>query len=129
MKRLRLAVVGAGHLGRIHTRLASQRDDVELVAVVDPVAAAREELASQFQTQAVAAVDSLAGKIDAAIIATPTQFHYSVARDLLERGVHCLVEKPITTTLAEADALIAAARRRGVGWQVGPVARFTRAVV
>ena len=129
VKRLKLAVVGAGHLGRIHTRLASQREDFELVAVVDPVAEAREDLARQFQTQATATVDSLAGKIDAAIIAAPTQFHYAVARDLLERGVHCLVEKPITTTVAEADALIAAARRRGLVLQVGHVERFNPAVV
>ena len=128
MSRLRLAVIGAGHLGRIHTRLASEREDVELVAVVDPIAAARGELARQFQIRGVADVKSIQDSIDAAIIATPTQYHYAVARDLLELGKHCLVEKPITTTVAEADALIIAARRRGAVLQVGHVERFNPAV-
>ena len=128
MSRLRMAVIGAGHLGRIHARLLRGRDDVELIAVVDPVAAARDAVAAEFQTASVADYRSLDGRIDAAVVATPTQFHHEVARDLLQRGIHALVEKPITTTVAEAESLIVAAARGGLVLQVGHVERFNPAL-
>jgi len=127
MNRTRLAVIGAGHLGRIHARLAKSQPDVELVAVVDPIAASREAVAAENQTQAVASHEELWGHIDAAVIATPTRHHHEVALDLLRRGVHCLIEKPITLCATDADELIAAADRSDCVLQTGHVERFNPA--
>ena len=124
MKRLRLAVVGTGHLGAIHARLAAANPHVELTAVVDPAPAARDALAADLKIAALDNHRSLIGRADAAIIATPTRFHHHVAQDLLAAGIHLLIEKPLTSTVAEADDLLESARRRGCVLQVGHVERF-----
>ena len=128
MKDLRTAVVGAGHLGRFHAQKLARLDGVELVAVVDPVEARRNAVAAECHTQPLADHRPLADRIDAAGIAAPTQFHHSVALDLLDWGVHLFVEKPLSATAAQADELVAAAKRRGVVLQVGHVERFNPAL-
>jgi predicted dehydrogenase len=120
-------VIGAGHLGRIHTRLARSLREFELVGVVDPVAACREPVAAENQTRAFASHNELAEQIDAVIIATPTRHHHAVALDLLSRGVHCLIEKPVTLCGTDADELIAAADQSNCVLQVGHVERFNPA--
>lgn len=124
MRRLRLAVIGVGHLGRAHARLAAGIDAIELVGVVDPVETNRLEVAAQHGVQPCAHHRELAGRIDAAVIATPTRFHHHVALELIAAGVHLLIEKPLTATLAEAEELLDAASRYGVLVQVGHVERF-----
>jgi predicted dehydrogenase len=127
VKPIRLAVIGAGHLGRIHARIAAALPQFTLAAVVDPVPAAREALAGQHGTQALASYEPLYGQIDAAVVATPTRLHYKIAGDLLAEGIHLLVEKPLTATAADAAGLVAAARERRVVLQVGHVERFSPA--
>jgi predicted dehydrogenase len=127
VNRLRVAVVGCGHLGSIHARLLKSLDEVQLVGVVDPMLAARERVAAECGVPACAHSDELRGHIDAAVIATPTAHHHEVAEPLLSNGVHVLVEKPITKTVAEANRLIALARRRNLVLQVGHVERFNPA--
>ncbi len=129
MSRLRLAVVGVGHLGRIHARLASARPEIDLVAVVDSRADAREALAKDTGARPIAEYRDLIGEVDAAVIATPTFTHHRVASDLIRGGVHVLVEKPITPTVQEADELVQLARRRQIVLQVGHVERFNPALV
>lgn len=128
MSRLRVAVIGAGHLGRIHTRLASARQDIELLGIVEPSAATRERVCAEFSTRGFASVDEVVDRLDAAIVVTPTQYHHAVALPLIERGIHCFVEKPITFSLDEADALIQAARAKQAVLQVGHVERFNPAL-
>lgn len=127
MSRLRVGVIGAGHLGRIHTRLLQTLADVELVGVVDPFEAARQRAQDEFGVSTFAHHDELADRIDAAIIATTTEFHHSVGIDLLHRGLHLFIEKPISTTLAQADELVALAQQRGSVLQIGHVERFNPA--
>lgn len=127
MKTLRMAVIGGGHLGRIHARLLAETPGVELVAVADPVARSREEAAAAAKTQGVADYRELLHRIDATVVATPTATHRNVALDCIEHGVHVLVEKPIASTTHEAEELVATARRRGVVLQVGHVERFNPA--
>jgi len=127
VSRLRVAVVGCGHLGSIHARLLKSLDHVQLVAVVDPVAEARQRVAQQCECAAWEHHAQLAQEIDAAVVATPTQYHHDVALDLLERHVHVLVEKPLTSNIAQADALIEAAGRNNLVLQVGHVERFNPA--
>ncbi len=127
MSRLRIAVIGCGHLGSIHARLLNSLDDVDLVGVVDPIAGARQRVADECGCMAVEHWQQLDEPLDAAVVATPTVSHYDVARQLLERGVHLFVEKPVTATVAQANRLIAAARREERVLQVGHVERFNPA--
>ncbi len=124
MSRLRIAVVGAGHLGRIHARLVQQLDECRLVAVVDPVHSAREQVAESAGCKTLDHYESLDGLVDAAIVATPTRYHHGVANWLLGEGIHVLVEKPITATLPEANDLIRTAAETNTVLQVGHVERF-----
>ena len=99
MTPLRLAIVGAGHLGRIHARLAAGLPEFELIAVVDQSAEARTAVAKENGTRAVADHRLLIGEIDAAVVATPTATHHDVAGELLRAGIPVLVEKPLASKL------------------------------
>lgn len=127
MSRLRVGVFGCGHLGRIHARLARQHQQAELVGVFDPFATAAKAVAREVQVPGLPSAEALAERIDCAIVATPTLQHHEVAATLLSRGVSCLVEKPMTTTLDEADDLIRLAASRQATLQVGHVERFNPA--
>ncbi len=124
MKSLRFAVIGVGHLGRIHARLCHALRGVELVGVVDPARAGREAVAAELGVPAFATADPLLGQIDAAIVATPTRAHTPVGLDLVRHGVHLFVEKPLAASVEQASLLVAACRRQGVVLQVGHVERF-----
>lgn len=128
MSALKVAVIGAGHLGRIHTRLLSNRTDVELLGIVEPQAETRERVAQEFQTRGFPDLSEVVDQLDAAVVVTPTKHHHAVALPLLQRGIPCFVEKPITLLAKEADALIAAAQRSQVVLQVGHVERFNPAL-
>ncbi len=125
--KLRIAVIGAGRLGSFHAQKLEARNDVTLTAVVDPVAANRDRVAADRHTEAMANYAGLLDRIDAAVVAAPTSLHYRIVRDLLNAGVHVLVEKPICPTRTEADELVAIAKRKSVVLQVGHVERFNPA--
>jgi predicted dehydrogenase len=127
MKRTRLAVVGCGHLGAIHARLLAGREDVELVAVVDPEAAARDRLAAAHGCRALAEPRDLVGLVDAAVVAAPTGLHAAVSLPLLEAGIDLLIEKPIAAGVEDARAIVVAARRHGRIVAVGHCERFNPA--
>ncbi|MEE8450618.1 MAG: Gfo/Idh/MocA family oxidoreductase [Thermoguttaceae bacterium] len=132
MRRLKVAVIGAGRLGGFHAQKLAAREDVELAAVVDPDPANRNRVAAQcgggaHRCATLADHHSLGDQIDAAVVAAPTGLHHSVALELLDRGIHLLVEKPLCSTSAEADELVEAARRNRVVLQVGHVERFNPA--
>jgi predicted dehydrogenase len=114
-------------LGRIHARIAASLDGVELVGVVDPVAENRSQVAKELGVTAFSDLHELFGLADAAVLATPTTTHHAVARELLQGGLHLLVEKPLTSTVAEADALVTLAKRQQLTLQVGHVERFNPA--
>ena len=123
-----MAVVGAGHLGRIHARIASSLPSVEVVAVVDPSAAAREAIARDTGATPLACHRELLGEVDAAVVASPTTTHFAVADDLMRGGIHVLVEKPLVSNSEQASELAAVARRKNVVLQVGHVERFNPAL-
>ncbi|MEX0612358.1 MAG: Gfo/Idh/MocA family oxidoreductase [Pirellulales bacterium] len=128
MNRLRVAVIGAGHLGRIHARIAAALEEIELMAVVDPVESARRSVAQEANTRAVADYHEVIGEIEAAIVATPTASHHAIGTDLLSGGVPLLVEKPLASILPQANDLVALARKKGIVLQVGHVERFNPAL-
>ncbi len=125
---LRLAVIGTGHLGRIHARLAANLPSVRLVAVVDSLVDARESVAADTGARPVASHHELVGEIDAAIVATPTSTHQQVASELMKAGVHTLIEKPLAPTLGECEHLVHLARQQSLVLQVGHVERFNPAL-
>jgi predicted dehydrogenase len=129
MKSIRAAVVGVGYLGRFHAQKYAQAKDCELVAVADPSVEAREHVAAELGTRAVADYRELLGSVDAVSIATPTPTHAAIARAFLEAGAHVLVEKPITETPDEARELIRVARERRRVLQVGHLERFNVAIL
>jgi predicted dehydrogenase len=126
--RVRLAVIGVGHLGRHHARIAGTLEGAELVAVVDT----NEERASAASTATGAPARSdyrdVIGHVDAVTIAVPTEQHRDVALPFLERGVAVLVEKPMARSLGEAEELVAAARASGATLAVGHTERYNPAV-
>ena len=126
---MRAVVVGVGHLGQHHARILATLPGVTLAGVVDTDLVRAGQIAAERETKAYADVSEVLGKIDVAVVAVPTESHARVAQVLLEAGVHTLVEKPITQTVAEADALIALAKSRGVVLAVGHSERFNPAVV
>lgn len=125
---MRATVIGVGHLGRHHARILSSLPGVTLVGVVDTNAERAAAVAADHGTTAYSDWRDLAGKIDAAVVAVPTEAHLEVALPLLEAGVHALVEKPLASTLEEADRLISAARVGGVVLAVGHSERFNPAI-
>lgn len=128
MKSLRAAVIGIGHLGRHHARKYAQCPGVELIAVVDPNPAQAGAIAAETGAQLLFDHRQLIGLVDLVSVVVPTSCHYSVARDLLSAGIHVLVEKPITATLAEGRDLVALAREQNCVLQVGHLERFNPVV-
>jgi predicted dehydrogenase len=127
--KVRVAVVGAGEFGRNHVRVYREMDAVDLVGVVDRDSGRADSVATEFGTTAIASLEELRGRVDAVSVAVPTISHGEVGCQLMEMGFDVLVEKPMAATLAEADELLAAARRHGRILQVGHVERFNPAVV
>lgn len=123
-RRLRVAVVGVGHLGSVHARIYSQHPEAELVGVVDVDGERATKVGAEFGCPGYRDISELPAKLDAASIVVPTSHHARVAVPLLERGIPCLVEKPIAKTAAEANSILDAARRGGVAVTVGHVERF-----
>ena len=124
MKPIRVAVVGAGHLGSIHARIYSQLQEAQLVAVCDQLPEKAHAVANSFGCRPVTDFRELLGEVDAVSVAVPTQAHFEVAKEFLAHGVHTLVEKPMTSTLPEADRLLALSRKARAVLQVGHVERF-----
>jgi predicted dehydrogenase len=128
MKDLRLAVVGVGHLGRHHARVAASLAGFRVVGVHDHHPGRAAEVAGEFSLPVLADFDEVAREAEAVVVATPTVTHAEVSRFFLDRGLHVLVEKPMTASLAEADDLVARARKAGQVLQVGHVERYNPAI-
>ena len=111
--KLKIGLIGLGHLGKIHL------NDVDIEIA--------KELSAQYQIPAYISYETLLDDIDAIVIVTPTTTHFELAKRAIEKGKHCFIEKPVTSTLEEANALIALQEKYGVKVQVGHVERFNPA--
>ncbi len=127
--RLRVGVVGVGHLGRHHARIYAEMPDVELVAVADSDPERAAAIASEYRCRALTDPAGLSDAVEAASIAVPTEFHRPVALQLLRSGIDVLVEKPLARTVEEADAIVEAARDSGRLLMTGHTERFNPAVI
>ncbi|MBL8857959.1 MAG: Gfo/Idh/MocA family oxidoreductase [Planctomycetes bacterium] len=119
-----VAVIGVGHLGKFHARIYAENPRAQLVCVVDASAERAAALAAECKTEAIQSLDSLPASVEAVSIAVPTSLHAEIAIPLLERGIHCLVEKPLAASVAEADRILAAAKKGRALLSVGHVERF-----
>jgi predicted dehydrogenase len=127
MTRLRMAVIGVGHLGQHHARILAGLPDVELVGVVDSNPEQARAIAERVGTTALEHFEPLLGRVDAVSVVTPTIFHHHVAAAFLGAGTPALVEKPVCRTVAEANDLIELAEKANVALQVGHIERFNPA--
>jgi predicted dehydrogenase len=128
MKKVNVAVIGTGHLGRLHALYFANSRDVNLVGVCDIHRERAEAVSRESGANACCNHRDLLDKVEAVTIAVPTTSHHRIARDFLKAGVHTLVEKPMTSTLREADELIRLAGKKKLILQVGHVERFNPAI-
>jgi predicted dehydrogenase len=128
-RKIRVAVVGTGEFGRNHVRVYREMVNVELAGVFDVDVERATAASKEFHTKVFGTMEELRGTVDAATVAVPTVAHAVVGCRLMEMGVDVLVEKPMASTLAEADRLLDAARRNERILQVGHVERFNPAVL
>ena len=125
---MRIGVVGAGGLGYHHVRILRDMPEVSLAGFVESRPDRAAQVSSELGVRAYPSLDALLHDVEAVTVVVPTPEHFAVASAAIARGKHLLIEKPITVTLEEADALVAAAERAGVVVQTGHVERFNRAV-
>jgi len=126
MDKLRVGVIGIGTLGSIHARIYSEMENVELVAVCD-LDASRKEQAAELGVEFVFSPQDLLGRVDAVSVAVPTSGHYEVSKLFLQKGVHVLVEKPMTSTAEQAEELTNLALEHSCVLRVGHVERYNAA--
>jgi UDP-N-acetylglucosamine 3-dehydrogenase len=128
-RKLRLGVIGVGVMGANHARVLVDLPGVELVGIADPDRSQAMAVATALGCQAVADHPTLFGLgVDAVVIAAPTHLHHPIAHDCIKAGVHLLVEKPISSSVAEGRSIVAAAQRAGLTLMVGHVERFNPTV-
>lgn len=127
MSKIKCAVIGVGYLGRFHAQKYQLLPNVELVGVCDVNREICEAVSNELGVQAFFDFHALFGKVDAISIAATTNQHYEIAKACLEQGIHVLIEKPITETVAQAESLIALASKHNAKLQVGHLERFNSA--
>jgi predicted dehydrogenase len=122
---IRTAVIGVGHFGKFHAEKFARLEGSNLVAVVDIDVERAKEIGESCGVEAIADYRDLYSRVDAVSVAVPTNAHFEVARDILDQGIHVLVEKPITDSVDAANELIETAERNNVLLQVGHIERFS----
>jgi len=122
--KIRCGVIGTGYLGQHHARIYAALEATELVGIVEADDARAEEICGLYDCQRFASPEALAGQCDAVSVVVPTDQHCAVALPLLEGGCHLLIEKPLCTSLAEAEAILGAAKANGCIVQVGHIEHY-----
>ena len=124
MDKIRVGVMGVGRMGKHHCRIYSNLRHAEFIGIYDLDKNAQKEVSEAYDVPVVDSIDELLSKVDAVSISTPTPPHYDLAMRCLEKGIHVLIEKPITETLHQAEDLTKAVESSGVTFQVGHIERF-----
>ena len=128
MKKLKIGIIGIGHLGSRHLKIFNElARKIEIIGVCDINAARTQKLASHYKAPFVRNYKDFIGKVDCIDICTPTETHYEIAKFFLKNNVHTFVEKPITTKVKDADKLIALSKKNKLKLQIGHIERFNSA--
>lgn len=128
-QKLKIGVLGAGHLGKIHLRLLQESSAYELVGFYDSQPQIAAKISREFGYRSFSEVDSLLDEVDVIDIVTPTISHFELGKKALEKGLHIFLEKPITATVEEANELVSLAKAKGLLGMVGQVERFNPALM
>ena len=129
MGKLKVGVIGTGHLGKIHTKLFKEVDNCEFVGVFDQNIEKRNAVAAEFDVKAFENIDNLINTIDAVSIVATTSAHYDLVKSALNAGKHVFVEKPITAQIWEAEEIVKLADEKNLILQVGHIERFNPALI
>ncbi len=127
MRKLRIGVIGTGHLGSIHARIYKELENCSLTAICDMDKTRLNQVSQELQVPGYTDYREIFDKVDAVSIAVPTIQHYKIAAEFLNHNIHALVEKPFTTNLKQADSLIKIAQKNNLILQVGHIERFNSA--
>jgi len=129
IQKLKVGVVGTGHLGKLHIKMFRQIENCEVIGIYDSDVNHAQEAAKEFSVQAFETMDDLLENIEAASIAVITSAHYEVAKRCLKKGIHIFIEKPITATIKEAADLVKISKEKRLNLQVGHIERFNPALI
>ncbi len=129
MNILKVGVIGTGHLGKLHVKMYKQIKNCELIGVYDTNFIQSKAAASEYDIEEFEDLNALLNKCDAVSIAATTTSHFELVKKALEKGKHVFVEKPITTTISEAEIVVKAAAENNLNLQVGHIERFNPALV
>ena len=128
MDKVKVGVIGVGYLGQHHARIYSKMAEVELVGIIDIDEKRALKISKEYKVPVYTSLEELSSKIEAVSIAVPTKLHHKVGKEFLKRRIHTLVEKPITSSLEEAEELLKTAKENNCILQVGHIERFNPAV-
>jgi len=129
MDKLKIGVIGTGHLGKLHTKMFSEIENCELVSIYDSNSEHANNVSEEFKVSTSNSIDELLDKVDAVSIAAITSAHYEIAKKCFAKGVHVFVEKPITATIPQAEELVKISNQKKLNLQVGHIERFNPALV
>lgn len=129
MKKLRTAVIGTGHLGKLHTKMLTQISGSEFKGIYDNNPEQLKIASNEYRVKAFSSLDEMLGAVDAVSIAATTSAHYEIAKKCFEKNIHVFIEKPITATISQAEELVKIAADKKLKLQVGHIERFNPALV
>jgi len=129
IEKLKIGVIGTGHLGKLHTKMFTDIENCELVGIYDSNSEQAKNVSEEFKVSAVNSIDELLKKVEAVSIAAITSAHYEIAKKCLEKNIHVFVEKPITATIPQAEELVIISNDKKLNLQVGHIERFNPALV
>ncbi len=133
MEKLKAGIFGLGHLGKIHLKIlkeiCAERNDIEICGVYDSDKEKNETVAKENNFEINNTAEDLIGKINTAIIVTPTSTHYDIAGKTISKGIHTFIEKPVTDTTEEAEKLLKLSEKKKIKIQIGHIERFNAAIL
>jgi len=129
MEKLKVGVIGTGHLGNLHTKMFYQLDNCELIGVFDSNYSTAKSVADEYGVKAFKNIDEIINEVQAVSIAATTSAHYELAKKCLENNIHVFVEKPITASIPEAEEIVSIASKNKLNLQVGHIERFNPALI
>ena len=129
MEKLKLGVIGTGHLGKLHVKMFKQIESCELIGIYDKNLEQAKSVGEEFDIEVFEDLNNLLDEVDAVSIASITSAHHELAKECLNRNIHVFVEKPITVTIPEAEELVAISNEKNLNLQVGHIERFNPALI
>jgi len=129
MDKLKVGVIGTGHLGKLHTKMFKSIENCELISIYDSNPDQSKLISEELGVKVSLTIDDLLPKVNAVSIAATTTSHYELAKKCFEKGVHVFIEKPITATIKEAEELVELSENKKLNLQVGHIERFNPALV